>query len=299
MVGEKSPGERFPGADHTYTLEAMMQDRKALQSCTSHYLGQNFSKASNIRFSNKDGQLEYAYTTSWGMTTRLIGSLIMCHGDDDGLRLPPRISPKQIVIIPIIPKPELEKDILAYAERIAESLRQERFYGEGITVHVDKRDKRGGEKSWEWIKKGVPVRIEVGPRDLEGRNVMLARRDQPHKMKQSMPVDELSGQISQILEDIQRNYHKQAVAFRNEHIYKDIETLEQLRQFFTPKNEEKPEIHGGFVLAKWCGDPKTEEMLADMKITIRCIPTEQSGTKGRCILTGQEATLDAIFAKSY
>lgn len=299
IMGEKSEGERFPGAENTYTLEVMMQDRKALQSCTSHYLGQNFAKASNIRFSNKEGQLEYAYTTSWAMTTRLIGSLIMCHGDDDGLRLPPRIAPKQIVIIPFIPKAELEAEILAYAENLAAELRLKQFFGSPLHVHVDKRDKRGGDKNWEWIKKGVPVRIEVGPRDLESKSVVVARRDRPTKDKESMPISELSSQIIQILGDIQQNYYNEAKAFLEAHIYRNIENFDQLQAFFTPKDEEKPEIHGGFVLAKWCGDPASEELLKPLKVTIRCLPLKQSGTKGKCVITGKEATIDAIFAKSY
>jgi prolyl-tRNA synthetase len=299
IVGEKSPGERFPGAEHTYTLEAMMQDRKALQSCTSHYLGQNFAKAFNIRFSNREGQLEHAYTTSWGMTTRLIGSMIMCHGDDDGLRLPPRIAPKQIVIIPFIPKPELENDILAYAERVADDLRKLFYYDQKISVFVDKREKRGGDKTWEWIKKGVPVRLEIGPKELESQTVSMARRDQSPKDKKSMAVDQVIDQMVSILDEIQSNYYNQALAYREEHLYKHLQTFEEMRAFFTPKNEEKPEIHGGFVLAKWCGDPATEEMLSELKVTIRCLPIKQSGTVGKCILTGKEATLDAIFAKSY
>ncbi len=298
IVGEKSPGERFPGAENTFTLEAMMQDRKALQSCTSHYLGQNFAKASNIRFSNQAGQLEYAYTTSWGMTTRLIGSLIMCHGDDDGLRLPPRIAPKQVVIIPVIPKPEFEADVLTYAEEIASKLRSLQYHGYPLEVLVDKRDRRGGEKNWEWIKKGTPLRIEVGPRDLASRSMMLSRRDQSPKEKQAFAFDSLN-QVIAILDQIQSNYYQQALEYRNKHIYRNIETFDQLRAFFTSKNEEKPEIHGGFVLAKWCGDPATEALLGDLKLTIRCIPLQQSGTQGKCVLTGKEATLDAIFAKSY
>ncbi len=299
IVGEKSPGERFPGAEHTYTLEAMMQDRKALQSCTSHNLGQNFSKASNIRFSNKEGHLEYAYTTSWGMTTRLIGSLIMCHGDDDGLRLPPRIAPKHIVIIPVIPKPEQETQVIGYAETLAHSLRGQMFNGRPLIVTVDKREKRGGEKSWEWIKKGIPLRLEVGPRDLEAQTVMMARRDHSPKEKQAMPIRQLIEEAPRILEEIQQSYYQQVKAYRDAHLYDHIETFEQMKAFFTPKNEEKPEIHGGFIRAKWCGDPATESLLEELKVTIRCLPLEQSGTRGRCILTGREATLDAIFAKSY
>lgn len=299
IAGEKSPGERFPGAESTFTLETMMQDRKALQACTSHYLGQNFAKASNIRFSNKDGNLEYAYTTSWGMTTRLIGSMIMCHGDDDGIRLPPRIAPKHVVIIPVVPKPELEADVYAYADKLADQIRQKSYHGKPLVVIVDKRDKRGGDKTWEWIKKGIPIRIEVGPRDVEAKAIMLARRDQTSKEKVQMPFEKGVDSIVSILDEIQRNYYNQALAYREAHIYKHVENFEQLKAFFTPKNEDKPEIHGGFALAKWCGDPATEEMLAPLKVTIRCLPLKQSGTKGKCVLTGKEATLDAIFAKSY
>ncbi len=299
IQGEKSPGERFPGAQNTYTLEAMMQDRKALQSCTSHYLGQNFAQASDIQFCNKEGQLEYAYTTSWGMTTRLIGSLIMCHGDDNGLRLPPRIAPKQIIIIPIIPKPELEAGILAYAEHLASHLRAKQFHGRPLLIQIDKRDRRGGEKNWEWIKKGVPLRIEVGPKDLEAKAVTVSRRDCDVKDKHSMPFHQLIDQVLAILDEIQQVYFQQAKSYLHRHIYNNIETFDDLKAFFTPKNEEKPEIHGGFVLAKWCGDPSTEELLKELKVTIRCLPLQQSGTQGYCVLTGRKATLDAIFAKSY
>lgn len=299
IVGEKSPGERFPGAEKTFTIETMMQDRKALQSCTSHYLGQSFAKAADIRFTTKEGELQHVYTSSWGMTTRVVGSLIMCHGDDDGLRLPPAVAPKQIVIIPVIPKPEMEEAVMAYASSLAEDLRRETFRGKPLLVHVDQRDRRGGEKNWEWIKKGVPLRIEVGPRDIEAQAAMVARRDQPIKEKKSMGAADIVLQAAQILEEIQRNYFEQAKVYQEAQTYREIKTFEEMCAFFTPKNEAKPEIHGGFVLAKWCGDSETEEMLKDLKVTIRCLPLKQSGTTGRCILTGKEATLDAIFAKSY
>jgi len=299
IIGEKSPGERFPGAVSTFTLEMMMQDRKALQGGTSHYLGQNFAKASNIRFSNKEGQTEYGYTTSWGVTTRLIGGMVMCHGDDDGLRLPPRIAAKQIVIIPFVPKPELENQVFAYADQLAAQLRAVQYHGRNLSVHVDKREKRGGEKNWEWIKKGVPLRIEVGPRDLENHVAMVCRRDKPHKEKTSIHIDQLSSECLRMLEEIQTHLYQQARQFRDQNIRTDIHTFEQMKQFFTPKNPDRPEIHGGFVLAKWCGDAETEKMLDELKVSIRCLPIDQSGTEGRCILTGKPATLDAIFAKSY
>lgn len=299
ILGEKSPGERFPGAVSTFTIEAMMQDRKALQAGTSHYLGQNFAKGSGIKFSDKDGTTQYAYTTSWGMTTRMIGALIMTHSDDDGLRLPPRIAHKQIVIIPVVPKPELEEQIFAYCDQIAETLKNCMFFGKPLTVFVDKRDMRGGEKNWEWIKKGVPLRIEVGPRDIESKCVMVARRDQPHKDKQKIPIEQLAREIPTLLTSMQENYFKIAKALQEKHIRRDFKTFDEIKTFFTPKNTEKPEIHGGFVLAKWCGDEETEKMLDELKVTIRCLPLEQSGTAGKCILTGRPATLDAIFAKSY
>jgi prolyl-tRNA synthetase len=294
IAGEKSPGERFPGADNTFTLEAMMQDRKAIQSCTSHYLGQNFAKGSNIKFSNKEGEVQYAYTTSWGMSTRVIGGMIMCHGDDDGLRIPPRVAPKHIVIIPIIPKPELAEAILAQADKLANELKAIFYYGRNIVVHIDKRDRRGGEKNWEWIKKGIPLRIEIGPRDLESGTVAIARRDRPHKDKSNLPLNTFVEQAPKILDEIQASYFAQAKAFQEEHIHTDIQTLDALKAFFTPQNSDKPEIHGGFVLAKWCGDQDTEKLLDDLKVTIRCLPLKQSQTEGKCILTGKKASLDAI-----
>lgn len=299
ILGEKSAGERFPGAVSTFTFEAMMQDRKALQGGTSHYMGQNFAKAQEIKFTNQAGELEYAYTTSWGVTTRLIGAMIMAHGDDDGMRIPPRIASKHVVIIPVVPKPDLEQEIFAYAEKVAGELRKINYQGEPLCVVVDKRDKRGGEKNWEWIKKGIPVRIEAGPRDLESGSVMVSRRDRPSKEKESILLANLPGRIGGLLEEIQSNYFTEAKAYRDRHINRDIKTFDELKEFFTPKNPDKPEIHGGFVIAKWCEDPETEQMLHELKLTIRCLPLEQSNTRGRCILTGREATKDIVIAKSY
>ena len=299
ILGEKSPGERFPGAENTYTLEAMMQDKKALQAGTSHYLGQNFAKASNIRFSNQEGQTQYAFTTSWGVTTRMLGAVVMCHSDDDGLRLPPRLAHKQIVILPITPKPETAEQVYAYAEQIAAQLRKVHYHGRPLNVVVDKRDKRGGEKNWEWIKKGIPVRLEIGPRDVESQSVMLTRRDRPHKEKTAVAGNQLPQQIVEILDSMQTGYFESAKEFRDQNICTTLKNIDELKAYFTPKNPDKPEIHGGFVLAKWCGDVETESMLDELKVSIRCLPLKQSGTEGTCILTGRKATLDAIFAKSY
>lgn len=299
ILGKKSPGERFPGAVETYTFEAMMQDRKALQGGTSHYLGQNFAKAQGIRFTNQEGELEHAYTTSWGVTTRLIGALIMCHSDDDGLRLPPKIAPTHVVIIPVIPKEGLAEEVMGACEALKEQLKGVSYNGKALGVHIDTRDMRGGEKNWEWIKKGVPLRVEIGPRDVEKGAVMLQRRDHPPGEKIPRPIEEFVSEVTSLLGEIHDNYYREAETYRDAHVYRDLKTFEELETFFTPKNTEKPEIHGGFVLAKWCGDPETENLLDPLKLTIRCIPLEQSGTTGTCILTGREATLDVIIAKSY
>ena len=297
ILGEKSEGERFPGAVNTYTIEMMMQDRKALQAGTSHYLGQNFSKAFNIRFNNKDETLEYGYTTSWGMTTRLIGALIMAHSDDDGLRLPPKVAPYHAVIIPVLNKPEKAEEIMAFCKKLQSDLQTQSYAGRQLVAHIDARDLRGGEKNWEWIKKGVPLRIEVGPRDLEAGACMLARRDE--SAKNSISVADLKNQIVSILDQMQKGYFDAGLSMQKAHIREDITTFDELKRYFTPKNADRPEIHGGFVLAKWSGDVESEALLADLKLSIRCLPLKQSGTTGTCILTGKPATLDVIIAKSY
>lgn len=299
ITGEKSPREKFPGAEITYTFEAMMQDRKAIQAGTSHYLGQNFSKAFDILFLNNSGQQEHAYTTSWAITTRLIGALIMTHGDDDGMRIPPRIAPRQIVIIPFLTKPELEKDILEYCKALSQDLQKLNYHDYPLQVVIDKKDIRGGEKNWNWIKKGVPLRIEVGPRDIEANKISFARRDKPHKEKYTLDRNQFLKEVCTILDDIQNNYLQQAEAIQKANIKQDIANFETFKKFFTPKNLEKPEIHGGFVLAKWCESGGCEDKLADLKVSIRCLPLKQSKTKGCCVICGNSATTDAIYAKSY
>jgi prolyl-tRNA synthetase len=299
IKGEKIPEERFPGAVDTYCIEAMMQDRKALQAGTSHFLGQNFAKASDIKFLNREGATEYAYTTSWGVSTRLIGGMIMTHADDDGLRLPPRVAPKHVVILPVVPKPETEAAVFEYAESLASALRAQTYNGFPIEVVVDKRDIRGGDKSWEWVKKGIPVRLEVGPRDIENKQMVLYRRDKGPREKSFIGFNEAVEGMAALLDNMQRSYFEQARAFRDANIRRDITNFSEFKAFFTPKNADKPEIHGGFVLAKWSGDPAALEQLNELKVTVRCLPLEQSGTEGVCVVTGKPATKDAIFAKAY
>lgn len=299
IPGRKSAGERFPGAVDTMSLECMTQDRKAIQCATSHYLGQNFSKAFSIRFNTPQSQMEYAYTTSWGMTTRLIGALIMAHGDDNGLCLPPTVAPYQVVIIPILTKEEKRQEVLRAVYELKEALEKKTFDGEKIRVHVDERDMRAGEKSWAWIKKGVPIKIELGPRDVESSSCAVTIRDDMKLAKQIMPTASLVADIDHMLSAFQTRLFERGVQFQKQHTRTDITSFEELRAFFTPNNEEEPEIHGGFVLGKWSEDPASEEMLKELKITIRGLPLEQSGTQGTCVVTGRPATTDAIFAKAY
>ncbi len=301
ITGEKSEAERFPGAVKTLCIEAMVQDRKAIQAGTSHFLGQNFAKASGIKFQSREGQEEHAWTTSWGVSTRLIGTLLMAHADDDGLVLPPRIAPTQIVILPITPKPETRDAVFAAADQLAAALgAQTAFGGEPVTVEVDKRDIGGGVKSWEWIKKGVPLRVEIGPRDLEKGTVAVARRDQPHKFKAFMPLAEFAESCAAgILEDIQRSLLARATEYRDTNTVK-IDTREEFYAFFTAKNAAKPETHGGFALAHWNGSRAVEEKIKeDLKVTIRCIPFDAPEEDGKCILTGEPSRRRVVWAKSY
>jgi prolyl-tRNA synthetase len=299
MTGRKSASERFPGAVDTLCIEAMVQDRKAVQAGTSHFLGQNFAKASDIQYLSRAGKKEHAWTTSWGVSTRLIGTLIMAHADDDGLVLPPRVAPTQVVIIPIIPKEEQHKEILKACGALAQQIEAELFHKEGIRVEVDQRDIQGGTKSWEWIKKGVPIRIEIGPRDLEAGTVFVGRRDNGPKEKQSYPKEGFACQVPGLLQAIQDGIYERALAFRREHT-KVIESKEEFYAFFTPKNADKPEIHGGFVLAHWNGSPEIEAKIKDdLKVTIRCIPFEEIPQPGTCIFTGEKSEQRVVFAKSY
>jgi len=301
--GEKSESERFPGAVRTYCIEAMVQDRKAIQAGTSHFLGQNFAKASGIKFLSRNNTEELAWTTSWGVSTRLIGTLLMAHGDDDGAVMPPRIAATQVVIIPITPKPETRDAVLAKAEEIAAALRGTSYAGEAVRVEIDTRDIGGGSKSWEWIKKGVPIRIEIGPRDLESGNAAVARRDKGPKEKEFLPADSLTTRLPEVLAEIQQSLLDRSLAFRKEHTRK-IDNKEEFYAFFTPKNPNKPEIHGGFALTHWNGSPDVEAKIKeDLKVTIRCIPEangdEFTNESGICPFSGEPSARRVIFGKAY
>ena len=296
--GKKSDSEKFPGAVDTLSIEAMVQDRKAIQAGTSHFLGQNFAKASGIQFQNREGKQEFGWTTSWGMTTRMVGTVVMMHADDDGLVLPPRIAPTQIVILPITPKEETRARVLEACEALALQLRGKNFGGAPLEVEIDRRDLGGGVKNWEWIKKGVPIRVEIGPRDLESNSVAVSRRDQPIKAKESMSIQEFAASAPETLMSIQQNLLDRAIKFRDANTRK-IDSKEEFYDFFTAKNPNKPEIHGGFALAHWNGSREVEEKIkTDLKVTIRVVPFGES-EPGKCIFTGEPSTKRVVWAKSY
>jgi len=298
-TGEKSESERFPGAVRTLCIEAMVQDRKAIQAGTSHFLGQNFAKGSGIKFQSREGREEYAWTTSWGVSTRLIGTLIMAHADDDGMVLPPRVAPTQVVILPVTPKPETRDAVLEAAENLAKALRGRRFHDERIEVEVDRRDLGGGVKNWEWIKKGVPVRIEIGPRDLAQGTVAVSRRDRSVKEKEFLPTETVVEGIEALLQSIQDTLYARALEYRDAHTVK-LDVRDEFYQFFTPKNANKPEIHGGFAFSHWCGSGLCEEQIkTDLKVTIRCIPFDSPEEEGTCIACGSPSQRRVLWAKSY
>lgn len=299
FVGEKPEHERFPGAVNSYCCEAMVQDRKALQAGTSHFLGQNFSKAQDIKFVTENGNTEYVWTTSWGVSTRLIGAIIMTHSDDNGLRLPPRIAPKHVVILPVIPKPEMEKEVIAFAEIANQKLDNVLFANRQVVSFVDKRDLRGGEKNWQWIKKGIPIRIEVGPKDMALKQVVLYRRDKNAREKEIVSLDNLSTRIPLVLEEIQNNLFRSAVTFRDKYTESSISTFDDFKRYFTSKNEERPEIHGGFLKAGWSGEKETLALLEDLKVSIRCILMNQNIGSKKCVLSGKPAKYEVVFAKAY
>jgi prolyl-tRNA synthetase len=300
FAGLKSDSEKFPGAVETLALEAMVQDRKAIQAGTSHFLGQNFARASGIQFQTREGKQEFGWTTSWGMTTRMVGTVIMAHGDDDGVVLPPRIAPTHIVILPITSRQEMRTKVLETCDRLAAELRVKKYLGDlAIEVEVDQRDLGGGVKNWDWIKKGVPLRVEIGPRDIERNSVEVSRRDQPVKAKKSMAMEEFIACAPDILASIQESLYERAKAFRDAST-QVINSKKDFYDFFTPKNSARSEIHGGFALAHWNGSREVEEQVKnDLKVTIRVIPMDDSAEPGQCIFTGEPSARRVIWAKSY
>lgn len=297
LTGPKSEGQKFPGAIYTLCIEAMMQDKKALQAGTSHFLGQNFAKAFDVQFQAQDGKREYAWATSWGVSTRLIGGLIMTHSDDQGLVLPPRLAPIHVVIVPIYRKENERSATVEAAQRLAEGIRAvplgDWLNYDPISVKVDDRDQyQPGYKFNEWELRGVPVRVELGPKDLEKNACVLARRDLPGKEHKQMgvPLAEAPQRIIAMLRQMQTDLFERARAFRDANIF-EVNTFDEFKQ----KIEE-----GGFLLAHWDGTRETEDRIAaETKATIRCIPSHRPKEAGKCILTGQPSEGRVVFAKAY
>jgi prolyl-tRNA synthetase len=284
IPGRKSDNEKFSGAINSFSIEAMMGDTRALQAGTSHFLGQNFARAFDIQFLDQDNQLQHVWTTSWGLSTRFIGAIIMTHGDDQGLILPPRVAPLQIVLVPIYRNDEEKTGVMRVVDEIQAEL-------SGIRMKVDAREEvRPGFKFNEWELKGVPLRIEVGPKDVEKGTVALARRDFPGKEGRSFVSREnLDVQVHDLLEEIQRSLYEKAVKFRAENIH-EPESYEDLKEI----------VANGWAYAWWCGDPECEQQIkADTKATTRCIPLEGAQGEGRCIYCGKAAVEKVHFARAY
>ncbi len=285
IKGVKTPNERFAGALDTYCIEALMQDGKALQAGTSHFLGQNFAKAFEVKYLTKENKQEYVWATSWGVSTRLIGALVMAHSDDEGLVMPPRIAPLQVVIVPIYKGPEQKALVDEKVSGIMASLK-----AKGITVKYDDSDHvRPGWKFAEYELKGVPVRVAIGPKDIENNVVEIARRDT--KIKTSVPVENVDQYIVDLLEDIQQNLYNRALAYREDHITK-VDTWEDFKKVLTEK--------GGFISAHWDGSNETEDKIKEeTKATIRCIPLNAVEEEGKCIYSGKKSSRRVLFALAY
>ncbi|TWU01981.1 proline--tRNA ligase [Neorhodopirellula pilleata] len=293
IVGSKTPLERFPGAVETLSIEAMMQDRKALQAGTSHFLGQNFSKAQEIKFQSVTGDIEYAWTTSWGVSTRLIGALIMTHSDDDGLVLPPRLAPSHVVIQPIY-KDDSRAEVMAYVESLRDELAAQTFAGAPVRVVIDDRDIRGGEKKWYHVKRGVPIRLEVGPKDMAADSVFCGIRNQPKSVGVSR--QEIVATIGEKLATLQQELFDAALLLRESNTV-TIKNEADFRDYFASTDDDK--IQGGFAHCHFADEDSLQPLLKELKVTIRCIPREHNTTPGTCFLTGKPAAKMAVFAKAY
>jgi len=298
IKGEKTPGERFPGAVNTYTIEAMMQDGKALQAGTSHFLGQNFSKAYDIKFADQSQQLQHVWTTSWGVSTRIIGALIMTHSDDDGLVLPPKIASEQIVLIPVAANDEDMARVLDYCNDLAKELKKIRYDDELIRVTVDKSNRRGGEKFWNAVKKGIPVRVEIGRREIESGMLAVSRRDKAAKDKASIKREDFVANIGSLFDEIQNHLLTRARKFRDDHTH-EISSVAELEKMFSNTEDSV----NGFALAYF--DPAIEhdaqvaDKLKELKLTARCMPFGHQEQEGVCIFSGKKTKSKIIFARAY
>lgn len=286
IKGVKSESEKFAGAVYTNCIEAMMQDGKALQVATSHMLGQNFAKPFNVKFIDKVGNEQYVWQTSWGISTRIIGALIMTHSDDRGLIIPPKIAPIPIVIVPIWGRDSEKNGVIGEAKKIATNIISEM----DCVVHIDERDERPGPKFYDWERKGVPLRVEIGPRDIANNKVIMVRRDTGNKIE--VPLTDLSVKIQELLNGIQSELYSRAFEYRKK-LTKETYSYDIMKDILNKKEN-------GFVSTFWCGDPKCEiKIKEETAATIRCIPFEQEKKEGRCVICGRESFKRVIFAKAY
>lgn len=296
LVGMKSENEKFAGADHTYCIEALTQDLRCIQAGTSHHLGQNFAKAFDVQFSDSDGQLKYVYATSWGVSTRLIGTLIMAHSDDKGFVCPPRLAPNQVVFVPLGRDEETREKTYGLSEKLSGLLRETHWLGAPIRTKIDKRDKETpGFKFNDWEMKGACIRVEIGPKDIEAGHVVIARRDTGEKVQ--VQVDQVVDAVVKLLGDFQDGMYARALAHREENTHR-IDTWDAFKSHF------EGEGGGGFVVAHWDGTTETEEAIADAtKATIRCIPLEplapRDNEPGVCVYSGKPSAKRVVFAKAY
>lgn len=296
IKGEKTAGERFPGAVATYSIEAMMQDRKALQAGTSHFLGQNFAKAQEIKFQTATGDLEYAWTTSWGVSTRLVGGLIMTHSDDDGLVLPPKLAPAHVVLLPMYKNDEQRPQVLEYVNNLKAELASQTFDGEPVRVRIDDRDIRGGEKKWQWVKRGVPIRAEIGMRDVESDSPFAARRDGV-KFEKGLSRAAFVANISATLAQMQQSLFDTAATARREATV-EINSLAEFEEFFAEGTE------GGLAYCHFTDGPEMEAKCKQLKVTPRCVPlagddASERGEPGECLFSGSKSERRAVFARAY
>ncbi len=298
LTGPKSEGQKFPGAVYTLCIEALMQDRRALQAGTSHFLGQNFARAFDVQFQNQEGKLEYAWATSWGVSTRMIGGLVMTHSDDQGLVVPPRLAPIHVVIVPIFRKPDEKQQVVAAANQLADRIRALPISAwlsyDPVVVKVDDREQhQPGYKFNEWELRGVPVRVELGPKDLEKNACVLARRDLPGKEAKQMgvPLPAAPERIAEMLQGMQRDLLERARQFRDANSF-EVNSYEEFKQ--------KIEEPGGFLWAHWDGTRETEDQIAaETKATLRCIPFSRKKEPGKCMVTGKPSEGRVVFAKAY
>ena len=287
IPGEKPPSERFPGAERTFSIEAMMQDGKALQAGTSHYLGQNFARGADIDFLDENGEEVFAYTTSWGVSTRLIGALIMTHGDDDGLRVPPALAPDQVVIVPIVRGTDVDSDerVVAYCRRLADAVG-----ALGVRVKVDETGQKSADKKWRWVKRGAPLLLELGPRDEAAETVSIRTRLDPSTTA-SESFNEFVASVVDRLRFIQDTMRGEAAERLERMTRTDIRDFAAAEKFFQEDQ--------GFLLAKWCEKPECETGLKHLGVTIRCLPDELHSDGTICLVCGEPASVDAIWAESY